>query len=265
MISLGERLSEYESIFDISIMKRVPIIVRLNIRNYKKILPNIKKPFSKVFSDIMHQCTLYIISQIQDAVFGYSFNDEINIILRNDRDLDTEPWNNNNLQKIISSVTSYAINGFEKSVELFSDLDIVADCVVNTKVWPISNISESGNYLISRQDSCIKQAINTACGFELKTKFGADKATAFIKNKTYEQKKEILLRYCGIDFFDFYESRFVHGCAVYKVPVIVDGITKNKWFADEEIPNFLTNKDFIVAIISNGSDIFRSHDIGAIR
>ncbi len=264
--SLGERQEEYESIYDLTIMRRVPVVIRATLHNYKRLTQGLEKPFSDGFSDVMMQTLMYVISQIQDAVFGYYHNDEISIVLKNDNGLDSEPWNANNLQKIVSTVASYCTNGFARSVDIFGDnLDLSADAVFKVKAWSVPTTSEATNYLVSRQGNCIKHAINTSCGLELESKFGKHKAIELFKNKTYEEKREMLLRYCGIDFFDYYPYVFIYGGAVYKVPVIVPNKdTRNKWFADDEIPNFISDRDFVSAIISNGVDIYRAPDIAKI-
>ena len=259
--SLGERQGEYESVYDLTMMRRVPIVIRTTLHKYKRLTQGLDKPFSLEFSDVMMQTLMYTISQIQDAVFGYYHNDEISIILKNDNGLDCEPWNGNNIQKIASTVASYCTSGFTRSADIF-DVDVTGDAVFKVKVWSVPTIAEASNYLISRQGSCIKNAINSSCGLELEDKFGRHKAAELFKNKTYEEKKEMLLRYCGIDFFDYYHSMFIYGGAVYKVPVIVSNKDpRNKWFADDEIPNFIKDRDFVAAIIANGADVFRAPDI----
>lgn len=265
--SLAERQGEYESIYDFTIMRRLPIVIKATLQNNKRLTQNLEKPFSDEFADIMMQTLMYAISQIQDAVFGYYFGDEISIVLRNDMELDYEPWNGNNLQKIVSTVSCYFTNGFLKSASIFGDeVDIPGDPVFKTQVWPVPNISEAINYLISRQDSSIKNSINISCNFELEQKFGKERTSELFKNKDYEQKKEMLLRYCGIEFDDYYPTIFIYGGAVYKVPVIIsDKVTKNKWFADDEIPNFIEDRDFVGAIISNGADIYRAPDIMKLK
>jgi hypothetical protein len=45
--------------------------------------------------------------------------------------------------------------------------------------------------------------------------------------------------------------------ACYKVPKVVDGAMKNKWFINSELPIFTKDQSFLSNIMKNGGDIFR--------
>jgi len=264
--SLRKRQEDYESDYDFTIQKRLPIAIKVTLKSYKRLTQNVDKPFCESISEIMGQTALFIISQIQDAVFGYCQNDEIVFILKNDKAHDYEPWCGNNLQKIISSVSSIATIGFKKSVDMFGDdIDLVGDGLFFVSVFSLPYLAEAANYLVFRQGLCLGTAINKATSYELDKKLGRRKAVALLRDKTFEGKISILLQYCGIDFYDYYLSPFIYGTAIYKIPVIVstrdDEISKNKWYIDYNIPNFTKDKDFVPAILSNGADVFRAPDI----
>jgi len=263
--SLRKRQEDYESDYDFKIQKRLPIAIKVTLKNYKRLTQNLDKPFCEELSEVMGQTALFIISQIQDAVFGYCQNDEIVFVLRNDKTHDNEPWCGNNLQKIVSSVSSLATIGFKKSVDIFGDdLDLVGDGLFVVNVFSLPYLAEAANYLVFRQGLCLGAAINKAVSYELDKKFGKRKAVELMKDTSFEEKIQMLLQYCGVDFYDYYLAFFIYGTAVYKIPVIVstrgDDITKNKWYIDYNIPNFTKDKDFVPAILSNGADVFRAPD-----
>lgn len=263
--SFRKRQTEYESNYDFVITRRLPIVVKVTFKNYKRLTQNLAQPFSKELFKVLGQTALYAIAQIQDAVFGLCCNDDIVFILTNDKCLDYEPWHGNNLQKIVSSVSSLVTLGFEKSSKLIgSELDLVGDGLVSTSVFPLPYINEAVNYLILKQGFCMGSAINKAVFYELEDKFGKGKSLELLKEKTFEEKIDMLLQYCGIDFYDYYLSPFIFGTAIYKIPVIVpsrdSSITKNKWYIDYNIPNFIKDKDFVSAILNNGVDVYRAPD-----
>jgi tRNA(His) 5'-end guanylyltransferase len=214
----------------------------------------------------MAQAALFAISQIQDAIFCYSHNEEIIIILRNDKTHDYEPWHSNSLQKISSSVASLVTLGFSKNRDIFGDdLDLVGDAVFASHVFTFPYLNEAANYLLLKQGYCMGNAAHQAALFELEGKVGKEKAQGLLRDATYQDKIDILLKHCGIDFFDLYLSSFIHGIAIYKIPVITNtregDVRKNKWHIDYEIPNFLTDKDFVSAILANGADVYRASDL----
>lgn len=262
--SLRERQEEYENAYNIKIIKRLPIIIRLKLRNYKRLSQNLDRPYCETFFEIMANTMLYIITEIQDAIFGYYYCDEIILVLRNDKEFDYEPWYQNKVQKIVSIVSSTASIGFYKMTQLFGDdIKIIGDGIFSAKVFALPYITEIINYLIWHQRFCKKNAIQNASLFELEEKFGKRAAVRFLQDKTYEDKIELLLRHCGIDFDNYYPSSFVKGIAAYKIPTIVNtkdgGINKNKWTLNYEIPDFLKDKDFLFNILTNGIDVFRAN------
>ena len=104
--SLRERQEIFESATDYSLSWRVPIIIRITLKSHKRLIDNLGLPYSVDFADLMSQTMLYVITNIQDALFGYYHTDEITLVLRNDKEKDTIPWHNNNLQKMVSTVAS---------------------------------------------------------------------------------------------------------------------------------------------------------------
>lgn len=265
--SLRKRQEGYESCYDFLVTRRIPIGIRVTLKNYKRLTQNLDKPYCEGFYEIMGQAALFAISQIQDAVFCYCFGDEIIFILKNDKNHDYEPWHSNNIQKITSSVASLVTLGFSKNCDIFGEgLNLVGDAVFSAHVFSLPYLSEAANYLFFKQSYCMGHAVHKAASFELEAKFGRSKAQELLKDATYQDKIDILLKYCGVDFLDLYLSSFIYGIAVYKIPVIAhtrDGdVRKNKWHIDYEIPNFLNDRDFVSAILANGADVYRASDLG---
>jgi tRNA(His) 5'-end guanylyltransferase len=212
----------------------------------------------------MTQTMLYTITNISDAVFGYHHNDEITFILKNN-DKET-PWRSNNIQKISSTVSSLITLGFYKSANIFSDdLDLVGEAAFCVKVHGAPSIMESFNNLIWRQSMCMKHAINCASLVELSDKLGKGPACNLLKDKDYKEKAEILLQHCGKDIREDYPIPYLRGVGIYKIPVIVptrNGIAnRNRWYVDNNLPNFVEDKDFILNILNNGLDIYRGPDV----
>jgi tRNA(His) 5'-end guanylyltransferase len=60
---------------------------------------------------------------------------------------------------------------------------------------------------------------------------------------------------CNVDF-NQYPTSFRRGSACYKVAKLVNGIIKNKWTANQELPIFTKNTSFLDNIFRMGADIF---------
>jgi tRNA(His) 5'-end guanylyltransferase len=260
---LSERQEKYESNYYYTILNRIPVIIRVTIRNYKKLTQSLVAPFCADFSEIMSQTMLYAITNISDAIFGYHHNDEITFILTN---ADEAPWHGNDIQKISSTVASLVTLGFCKSVNIFGDdLGLVGDAVFSTKTYAVPSIMESFNNLVWRQGICMRDAINSASFIELSNKLGKGPALSLLKDKDYTEKAEILLQHCGKDIMEDYPIPFLRGVGIYKIPVVVPTrngtANRNKWYVDKNLPNFVKEKDFILNILNNGLDIYRQPDV----
>ena len=264
--SLRERQEIFESATDYSLSWRVPIIIRITLKSHKRLIDNLGLPYSVDFADLMSQTMLYVITNIQDALFGYYHTDEITLVLRNDKEKDTIPWHNNNLQKMVSTVASLATLGFYHSKELFADtINLNGDALFDVKIFTLPSIPEAVNHLILHQSYCMGNAVTEAAAFELSEKFETSKVYSLIKEKSFEEKRKLLLNHCGIDFFEYYPVSFYHGSAVYKEPTVIktknNSVTRNKWYINDELPNFVENKDFLFNILTNGCDVFRGNTI----
>jgi len=264
-LSLSERQEGYESNFDYTILNRIPVIIRCTIKNYKKLTQNVCKPYCSELSEVISQTMLYTITNIPDAIFGYQQNDEVSFVLRNDITNDSVPWHSNNIQKISSTISSLITLGFYKSITLFSDdLDLVGDAVFSVKTFATPSVIEAFNNLIWRQSFCMKNAVNTASFFELSEKLGKGPTSVLLKNKTYKEKAELLLEHCGKDIINDYPVFFLKGIGVYKIPVVITtkngSINRNKWYVDNNLPNFVEENDFILNILNTGLDIYRGPD-----
>lgn len=264
MSSLKSRLEDYENAQEPLLLKRVPIIIRSELRNYKKLTQNLEKPFSSRFIDLIAQTMLFAIVDIQDAVFGYCTGYEITFILKNDK-FDYEPWNGNNLQRIVSTVSSLLTNGFYRYLDMFEeDFDLTGHAVFVTKAFVVPYIGEATNNLIWRQNICLKNSINDVVGYEYSKKF-LNKKENVLGMRSDEDKLDSLLHDFGIEFIEYFPQKFYRGVAVYKVPTIInsgdDSSTRNKWSLNSELPDFVEEKDFINNILINGSDVIRAEYI----
>jgi tRNA(His) 5'-end guanylyltransferase len=261
--TLRLRQENYEDAYRFTITKRLPIIVRVKLRNYKRLTQRLDKPFSKEFSEVMANTMLYTIQRIQDAIFGYYYYDQVVFVLRNDRGLDYEPWNQNDIQKMASIISSLMTIGFYKSIELFGkNLNIVGEGVFSAKTFALPYLTEVINNLIWHQRGCMKRAISGYSLNELSDKLGYDTAASILQEKSFEDKKELLLQHCGIDFIDDYPATSTLGVATYKIPTMVSNKTRNKWTISN-VPDFLEDKDFLHNLLSTGIDVFRAKEFNS--
>lgn len=265
MQSLSERQESYKSSYDPDIMRRLPIIINIDGRNFSKLTKNLPKPYSPLLSKVMGDSMLYTITEVQGSVFGFTFGDEISIIIRNDQNFETEPWLNNKIQQIASSASSIFTLAFYKIASALElEPNLLGDPIFKTQVWAVPTLVEASNYLIYRQQECYKSALRLASIHEISKKLGQKKAFDLIQGRSVDEKIDILLKYTGINFHEYYPSYFYNGIASYRAPILIENeeetLAKNKWIINSEIPYFLNNKNFLFNILINGKDVIRVPD-----
>lgn len=124
MISLAERMKGYENIPKNFLMRRTPVIIRLDGAHFKNFTRTLDKPFDGVLTRAMEGTLLHLCKTIQGCVFGYSQSDEISLLLCDFQALTTDGWFGYNVQKMVSTaaaMTTLAFNhNFESAAEEFS-------------------------------------------------------------------------------------------------------------------------------------------------
>lgn len=262
-MSLAERQESYKSSCDYELIKKLPIIIQLDGRNFSKITKNLQKPYSHDLSRVMQEAMLYTLVDIQGCIFGFTIADEVSFILRNDQTFDTEPWLNNKIQQLSSAVASAFTLAFYKiAFALDLESELLGDPIFKAHSWAVPNISEAANYLIYRQQEGYKSALRLACHHEMSKEMGSKQAFDLTQGKSIEEKINLLLKYTGINFEEFYSNQFYHGISAYRVPILIDlngePEAKNKWFVNKNTPSFIDKKDFMFNILLNGKDVIRT-------
>lgn len=265
--TLEDRMQDYESCYDYRITKKLPLIVRVDGINFSRLTKNLSKPYDPLLMKCMAEAMKFTIAEMSGAIFGYQQSDEISYVLRNDFELDDQPWYGNYLQDIVSATASKTTTGFNKAlVSLEDKLDLTGDVCFRAKAFTLPHIGEIANNLIWRQQDCLRSAIASAARTELGKKLGKKNAFVLLDKKSSAERRKLLFEYCNTDFDDAYLPSYRNGVAIYKVPTVIElsskeSITRNKWTLNWSLPSFLEEKDFLLNILINGLDIFRHKEI----
>lgn len=249
--SLKERMLEYEIPADTKLLKKLPVIINLNGRSFRKVTSLLQKPYSADFTKLMGQVLIKLATDIEGAIFLYSFNDEITIVCRNDKNLDSEPFYANNVQKIVSCASSIASISFFSGAQQ-NGVKILGEPTFLGKSFVLPSFTETINYLIYRQHNASQTAISMACFYELLKKYNdADKVLKLTKHLTVDEKFNLLTRECNVDVNN-YPLTFWHGMACYRAPKMIKTQygeeVKNKLFIDDELPFFNKDQMFLAQI-----------------
>lgn len=100
--SLGDRMKGYERVAQSNLIKRMPVIIRLDGRAFHTYTKRCEKPFDFDLSTIRSEVMDTLCQEIQGVLFGYSQSDEISLVLKDWDTFNTQPWFGNKLQKLVS-------------------------------------------------------------------------------------------------------------------------------------------------------------------
>lgn len=138
---LGKRMKEnYEQISKTRLMRREPVIIRLDGKAFHSYTKNFKKPFDRVLMKTMQQTMRYLCENVEGCTLGYMQSDEISLLLIDYKKLNTQAWFDNEVQKMCSISASMATMIFNM---IFRKK--VGDYIVDT--FDLYNISKEEEYI----------------------------------------------------------------------------------------------------------------------
>jgi tRNA(His) guanylyltransferase len=242
--SLGTRMKGYESIPKNFLMRRTPVIIRLDGKAFHTFTKKINTtndpslatgPFSEKLHWIMTQTTKALCDNIQNVQFGYTQSDEITLVLKDWQTLTTDQWYGGNVQKMVSVSASIATAYFNhyfahdfNTLQL-SFLDTLA--FFDSRVFNIP-MEEVNNNLIWRQQDATRNSINMLGQFYFSHKDLHEKNTS--------QVQDMLMETHGVNWNDL-PTWMKRGSSVYK--------TNKGIIIDDEIPIFTQDRNFIERFI----------------
>lgn len=258
--NLSIRMKNYEFNSKYFLMKRTPIAIRIDGKNFHNFTKGMDSPFDEILIETMQQTMAYLCKNIQGCVLGYCQSDEITLILIDYKNLDTSPWFNNKIQKISSISASMATlefnRVFAKKVSFwnhqniyYKDNDYINDkqkelynsyiralakgALFDSRCFNIPK-EEVTNLIYWRQRDAIRNSIQS-----LGLKYFSNKQ---ILNKNSGEIKSMLLDKYNVDWHDL-PSTFKWGSCCIKTE-------DNNWVIDNEIPVFLgDNRKYVDKLV----------------
>ena len=112
---LGNRMKTfYEQIPKTKLMRRTPVIIRIDGKAFHTFTRGFKRPFDEILIKTMQETTKYLCENIQGCVLGYTQSDEITLVLVDYQRFESSAWFDYEIQKICSISASMATMVFNK-------------------------------------------------------------------------------------------------------------------------------------------------------
>lgn len=252
--SLGDRMKEfYENRAKTSLIRRMPVIIRIDGKAFHTFTKGFEKPFDLVMVKAMQETMKYLCENIQGCVLGYTQSDEITLVLVDYNKLDTDAWFDYEVQKLCSvsaSMATLVFNKFfhEEHIKWVSKTKMDS---VNYRIQCSHNkafeqgalfdarcfnvpVEEVTNCILWRQQDATRNSIQAVgqAHFPHKELLGLNT----------NQIQELLFSEKGINWNDFPTHLKRGSCCIKK---------ENGWYIDEEIPIFKEeNREYIEKLIT---------------
>lgn len=207
--SLGTRMKRYEAVNQSLLPLHSYVVVRVDGRAFHTYTAKMGKPFDTQLMETMDATTIALCKEMQNAVLGYVQSDEISILLY-DKGINTQPWFDNEVEKIVSVSASIATSTFNQQMTLTkfdqmiangTTVDIIRSLLTSkqaqfdSRVFVLPNVDEVVNYFLWRYRDWTRNSINTVG----QTLLGKS-ATKF---KTTNQVQEMLFEQKGVNWNDY--------------------------------------------------------------
>jgi len=225
--SLGGRMKQnYESVFKYKLPERMPVIIRLDGKAFHTLTAKAEKPFDNYFIEMMNGTAKYLCEQIQGVQLAYIQSDEISLLLHNYKNLNSQSWFNNEIQKMCSIsaglASSFFTLNYNYELNLFENKRYVQfdSCCF---VLPENEVT---NYFIWRQKDWGRNSIQML-------------AQSLYSHKELQEKNNSELQemcwYKGKNWNDIETSLKRGRCCVFG----------SQWNIDNDIPIFTQDRNYI--------------------
>lgn len=276
--SLSVRMKGYEKVTRTYLTRRTPVIIRVDGKAFHTFTRGFEKPFDSVMVEAMQSTMKYLCENIEGCVIGYTYSDEITLVLCDYKKLTSQAWFDDNVLKMCSISASMATMAFNKFFaelaqkwedEEFSKIIIDGTDVVNkdfeamyqkysfahnkaivkgalfdSRVFNIPK-DEVCNCLLWRQQDATRNSIQSVA----QANFSHKK----IQNKSNDELQDMLFTEKGINWNDYSTHLKRGSCCIKKEQEIVtesgEKVIRNKWVIDTEIPIFSQDPDYVNNLI----------------
>jgi tRNA(His) 5'-end guanylyltransferase len=225
---LGDRMKRYEeaSLFKLPI--RMPVIMRVDGKNFHSLLKDAEKPFDENFKQQMDYVGVKLVEEVQGAALAYLQSDEVSVLITPYLSLEYSPWYDNEIQKMSSIGASIATKAFNSFDIEESDIVVGKRGLFDCRVFVIPR-EDVVNYFIWRQRDWETNSVQMVARY-----FYSHKA---LENKSCSEMKEMIKK-AGEDWdkFSGWEKRG-------RVITRVAGHTA--WAVDDNLPRFEEKRVYV--------------------
>lgn len=272
---LANRMKEfYETIPKTRLMRRCPVVVRIDGKSFHTFTRGFQKPFDEILIQSMQETMKYLCKNVQGCVLGYTQSDEISLILVDYKKLNSSAFFDYEVQKVCSITASMATMAFNKYFSInmdnwgYDNMPGWIDGGTNEKINPQLKklcdsyiaANEKGAMFDSRCFNIPKEEVTNyiywrqldASRNSIQMVGQANFSHKELHKKTTNQIQDMLMTQKGINWNDFPTYQKRGSCCIKEVYYVgengeevsiedsnKDDVTKrSRWIIDDNIPIF---------------------------
>ena len=275
---LAERMKGYAKRNRYYLQRRMPVILRLDMRAGHSFTKGFERPFDEVFIKSMQETAQYLCENIQNCKLSYQQSDEITLLLVDYDKLNTDCFFDYRVDKLCSiaaSMATMAFNNIFSKYEKEFDLELAyndngIDTEENRKLWEIyKKAINKGAMFDARCFNIPKEEVTNliywrqldASRNSIQMVGQANFSHKELQNKSCNDIQDMLMTQKGINWNDFptYQKRgsccvkenhfienekgiqicFPEGCSdPFEDEEALTGVYRSSWIIDTNIPIF---------------------------
>lgn len=229
----GDRMKAYENSYRTKLPKRMPVVIRIDGKAFHTYTKGMKKPFDLDLTDALWETSKFLCKNIVGCKLAYHQSDEISLLLTNYDKLTTEPWFDNNLQKIVSVSASLATAKFNEIMrQKYPEKELA---FFDARAWVLPQ-DEVCNYFLWRQQDATKNSISMVA----QSQFSPSR----LNKLNGSQKQDLLMLEKGINWNEL-EVWKKRGICITKKEFFKGETLRTHWVVDHETPIFSQDRNYI--------------------
>lgn len=245
---LAKRMKKYESVPKSVLMRRTPVIIRLDGKAFHTFTRGFERPYDKILMASMQETMKYLCENIQGCVIGYTQSDEITLVLVDYKKLESDAWFDYEVHKMCSIASSMATMIFNK-VFSRNTADYAwknqrnYDAEMNKLLKSYGIAIQKGAMFDARVFNIPKEEVTNniywrqldASRNSIQMLGQANFSQSELHKKTCSQIQDMLVIEKGINWNDM-PTAFKRGSCCIKV--YDEALQRSRWVIDTEIPIF---------------------------
>jgi tRNA(His) guanylyltransferase len=190
--SIGDRMKDYERNSLPKLMPLLPVMCRLDGKNFHNFTKGLERPYDKRLSDLMVKTTKYLVEET-NALIGYTQSDEITLLWMQAPKV--EMFMGGKVYKIVSILSAMASVYFNSYLPAYLPEKVGKSPLFDCRIWNLPTKEEAVNALIWREQDAVRNSIQMAGQHQFSHKQ--------LQNKSCDEIQEMLFQEADINWNDY--------------------------------------------------------------